>query len=99
LYKQTQFAGRPNDWKPVSNKELQNAAPSPSPANQTQQTQFAGLSFLRKQESRLFDGPGFRIKCGMTALKVRLTEYGLYKQTQFAFLLFTLYLCFLIFAL
>jgi hypothetical protein len=47
------------------------------------QTQFDGLSLLRKQESRVLDDPGFRIKCGMTALKVRLTEYGLYKQTQF----------------
>ena len=43
-----------------------------------------GLSFLRKQESRVLDGPSFRIKFGMTALKVRLTEYGLYKQTQSA---------------
>jgi len=25
-----------------------------------------GLSFLRKQESTFRDGPGFRIKCGMT---------------------------------
>jgi len=42
-----------------------------------------GLSFLRKQESRFFDDPGFRIKCGMTALKARLTEYDYAKQSQF----------------
>jgi hypothetical protein len=30
-----------------------------------------GLSFLRKQEPRLLDGPGFRIKCGMTARHFR----------------------------
>jgi len=33
------------------------------------QVQNNGLSFLRRQESRLFNVPGFRIKCGMTALK------------------------------
>jgi len=34
-----------------------------------------GLSFPRKRESRLIDGNGFRIKCGMTSLKARLTEH------------------------
>ncbi len=33
-------------------------------------TQRMDLSFLRRQESRVLDGPGFRIKCGMTAQKV-----------------------------
>jgi len=41
------------------------------------------LSFLLKQESRLFDDPGFRIKCGMTGLTVQLTEHDLKKQSQF----------------
>jgi len=43
-----------------------------------------GLSFLRRQESSLFDYPGFRIKCGMTGLNARSTEYDYEKQTQFA---------------
>ena len=62
----------------------------------TKQSQFprspnAGLSFLSRfrvrdklqQESRLFDGSGFRIKCGMTGSKGRLTEHGSQKQSQF----------------
>jgi hypothetical protein len=28
-----------------------------------------GLSFLRKQESGVLEGPGFRIECGMTGQK------------------------------
>jgi len=53
------------------------------------QTQFAqdpdgGLSFLWKQESSFPDNPGFRIKCGMTALDARFTEYDYAKQSQFS---------------
>jgi len=41
-----------------------------------------GLSFLPRipvrdklqQESRLFDDPGFRIRCGMTGLEARLAQ-------------------------
>jgi hypothetical protein len=37
-----------------------------------------------QQESRFLDRPGFRIKCGMTALEGYLTERDLKKQSQFA---------------
>jgi len=52
--------------------------------NKPNQSQFDGLSFLRKQESRLLDGSGFRIKCGMTAVKARSEEHDYAEQTQFA---------------
>jgi len=42
------------------------------------------LSFLRKQESKLSDSPGFRIKCGMTDPKAHLIEHDFKKQSQFA---------------
>jgi len=42
-----------------------------------------GLSFLRKQESRHFDRPGFRIKCGMTGYRARPKERNYAKQSQF----------------
>jgi hypothetical protein len=32
------------------------------------------LSFLRRQESRVLDLPGFRIKCGMTAWRAANKE-------------------------
>jgi hypothetical protein len=56
--------------------------------NEAKRTEFDetpdhGLSSLRKQESRLFNGLGFRIKCGMTALEAPLTEHDLKKQSQF----------------
>jgi len=53
------------------------------------EAQNAGLSFLRKQEPGLLDGPGFRIKCGMTAQRAADGEidaefdYFYAKQSQF----------------
>jgi len=56
-------------------------------------TQRMDLSFLRRQESRVLDGPGFRIKCGMTARRASTNHNVNYakqirfrspkKQTQF----------------
>ena len=41
------------------------------------------MSFLRRQESRVLDGPGFRIKCGMTARRASTNHNVNYaKQTQ-----------------
>jgi hypothetical protein len=53
------------------------------------ETQNSGLSFLRKQEPRLLDGPGFRIKCGITDRRAADGEidaefyYFYAKQSQF----------------
>jgi hypothetical protein len=41
------------------------------------------LSFLWKQESRVVEDFGFRIKCGMTCLTACIIERELKKQTQF----------------
>jgi len=41
------------------------------------QVQDKGLSFLRKQESRHVNIPGFRIKCGMTTQKPNSRIYTL----------------------
>ena len=47
-------------------------------------TQRMDLSFLRRQESRVLDGPGFRIKCGMTARRASTNHNVNYaKQSQF----------------
>ena len=57
-------------------------------ANQ-RDAQMMVLSFLRRQESRVLDVPGFRIKCGMTARRSTGGEiesefrYDLKKQSQF----------------
>jgi len=50
------------------------------------------LSFLPRirvrdklqQESKLSNGPGFRIKCGMTDPKTHLAEHNFKKQSQFS---------------
>ena len=37
-----------------------------------------------RQESSVLGGPGFRIKCGMTALNATLKWHNFKKQSQFA---------------
>jgi len=55
--KQTQFAECPNECKPKSNKELPQAAPAPTPPNQTQ-FQTGGIEEKREVSLRELEFAG-----------------------------------------